>query len=171
MRFPRVMVTGHRPQGIPPRNRRWVELELERIAVKLRDQNGMRVGISGMALGADTWWGFATVFAWCDLWAFIPFPQQPEKWQPEDLARWNELRSRAKHEVVVAEEYSVGALHARNDAMLANADLVVAVWDPSHTTGGTYSCVQKAHQAAMPMIHVNPVTQTTSMVAPGRMPA
>lgn len=163
MRFPRVMVTGHRPQSIAPDAHEWTSRELERIAVKLRDQNGMQVGISGMALGADTWWGFATLFAWVDLWAFIPFEQQPDRWAPEDVVRWQELRDRATHEVVIAEEYSAGALFARNTAMLDNSDLVVAVWDPAHTSGGTYDTVGKASGRNIPIVHVNPVTRSTTM--------
>lgn len=162
MRYSRVMVTGHRPQFLAPDAQEWAKLELERIAIKLRDQYGMQVGISGMALGADTWWGYATVFAWCDLWAFIPFPQQPDRWGTADVAAWRELRSRAAHEVVIAGEYSVGALHARNDAMLSNSDLVVAVWDPSKVSGGTASAVAKAQSAGMPMIHLDPVARTVT---------
>lgn len=163
MRFGRVMVTGHRPQFLSPESQAWAERELERVAVKLRDDHGMQVGISGMALGADTWWGFATLYAWQELWAFIPFPQQIDRWAPGDIARWWELRDRAAHEVLIANEYSVGALHARNDAMLENSDLVVAVWDPSKTTGGTASAVQKAQQRGLPILHLDPVAQTTTM--------
>lgn len=169
--FPRVMVTGHRPQGLSVISREWIPLELERLAVKLRDQHGMRYGISGMALGADIWWAQATVFAWQELWSFIPFPQQAEKWAASDVALWNEMRGRAAHEVVIAPEFSVGALHQRNDAMLENADLVIAVWNPWATTGGTYSCVQKAVSRGLPIVHLNPDMQTTTMVAPGRMPS
>ena len=82
---------------------------------------------------------------------------------PEDVARWRELRERAAHEVVIANEYSVGALHARNDAMLSNCDLVVAVWDPSKTTGGTASAVQKAQGKGLPILHLDPVARTTVM--------
>lgn len=157
------MVTGHRPQFLSPDSQAWAERELERVAVKLRDQHGMQVGISGMALGADTWWGYATLYAWQELWAFIPFPQQSDRWAPADVVRWQELRERATHEMLIAGEYSVGALHARNDAMLENSDLVVAVWDPSKTTGGTASAVQKAQQRGLPILHVDPVAQTTAM--------
>ena len=166
MRFPRVMVTGHRPQFFAPDRAAWAERELERVAVKLRDHHGMQAGISGMALGADTWWGFATLYAWQELWAFIPFPQQPEKWMTSDRVRWQELRERATREVVVAGEYSVGALHARNDQMLDYSDLVVAVWDPSKQTGGTASCVQKAQARGLPILHVDPVAMTVTMKAP-----
>lgn len=171
--FPRVMVTGHRPQGIPVESHEWVKLELERLAIKLRDEHGTQVGISGMALGADIWWAQAVKFAWLDLWAFLPFPQQAERWAPVDVALWNEMRGRAAHEVVVADAYSVQALHARNDAMLENADLVVAVWDPLTVTGGTYNTVVKAVKRGLPIIHLHPypLAQRTTMVAPGRMPS
>lgn len=169
--FPRVMVTGHRPNGIPVGSAPWVKLELERLAVKLRDQNGMKVGISGMALGSDIWWAQATVFAWQELWAFIPFPQQAERWTPEDVALWTEMRGRATHELITASEYSIAALMQRNEDMLQNSDLVIAVFDPSQHMGGTLATVRSAVRRMLPIVHVNPVTQSTMMLAPGRKPA
>lgn len=171
VQFPRVMVTGHRPQGLSAASCDWVPLELERLAVKLRDQHGTRVGISGMALGSDLWWALAVKNAWLDLWAFIPFPQQTEKWRPADVALWHEMRGRAHYEHVIAPEYSVQALHARNDAMLDHADLVIAVWNPWSTGGGTTSCIEKAVNRGLPILHVDPDRQTTKTVAPGRMPS
>lgn len=156
------MVTGHRPQFIPEQNQEWVELELERIAVKLRDQHGMQIGITGLALGADTWWGFATLYAWCELWSFLPFPQQADRWSTQQVAQWRELQERSSHVVKIADQYSVQALHARNDAMLANSELVVAVWDPAKTTGGTASAVEKAQQLGLPILHVDPIARTTT---------
>lgn len=169
--FPRVSVTGHRPQGIPTQSHEWVKLELERLAIKLRDDHGTRVGISGMALGADIWWAQSVKYAWLDLWAFIPFPQQPERWQPADGALWNEMRSRAAAEVIIAPEYSTQALFTRNEAMLNDSDLVIAVFDPSTQKGGTFATVQSAVQRMLPIIHVNPIAQSTMMLAPGRIPS
>lgn len=172
-RFPRVMVTGHRPQDIPPQSHDWVKLELERLAIKLRDQNGTQVGISGMALGSDIWWAQAVKFAWLDLWAFLPFPQQAERWAPADVALWQEMRGRAAYELVTAQSYSVQALHQRNTDMLKNSDLVIAVWDPLKTTGGTYNTVTKAVKMGLPIIHMHPypLAQRTTFVAPGKMPS
>lgn len=169
--FPRVMVTGHRPQGLSHAARDWVPLELERLAVKLRDQHGTQVGISGMALGSDIWWAQAVKYAWLDLWAFIPFPQQAEKWDSPDVALWNEMRRRAAAEVVIAPEYSVPALFQRNEAMLNDSDLVIAVWNLWSTTGGTTATVKSAVARGLPIIHLNPDAQTTKMITPGRMPS
>ncbi|QUE25557.1 DprA-like DNA processing chain A [Microbacterium phage SadLad] len=172
-RFPRVMVTGHRAQKIPAESHDWVKLELERLAIKLRDQHGTQIGVSGMALGADIWWAQAVKYAWLDLWAFLPFPQQADRWAPADVALWNEMRSRAAYEVVTAPEYSVGALFQRNEDMLENSDLVIAVWDPTVTSGGTYATVQSAVRRGLPIVHMHPhpLAQTTTFVAPGRMPS
>ncbi|GAB6857885.1 SLOG family protein [Microbacterium xylanilyticum] len=153
--FPRVMVTGHRPKLMSAHQQRHSRTELERVAQKLTAVYGMEVGISGMALGADTDWAHAVLNAGVPLWSFVPFPQQAELWSDAQRSEWNELRSRAAREVVVADAYSVRALHARNDAMLNDADLVVAVWDPRVTTGGTASCVRKARDRGMPIIHVD----------------
>lgn len=169
--FPRAMVTGHRPQKLPAESLGWVELELERLAIKLRDQHRTEVGISGMALGADIWWAKAVKFAWLDLWAFIPFPTQAERWQPEQQALWQEMCGRAAHRIVIAEHYSVDAFMQRNTAMVEDSDLVIAVFDVSQGASGTADTVRKAYAKGLPIIHVNPITQTTSFLTPGRMPA
>lgn len=168
--FTRVMVTGHRPQKLSMNARDWIPLELERLAIKLRDQHETRVGISGMALGSDIWWARAVKYAWLDLWAFLPYPQQADRWQPEDVALWQEMRSRAAHELITAEQPSNQALFQRNTDMLENSDLVIAVWNPWTAVGGTAATVQQAVARNLPIIHLNPDTQSTTIVAPGRMP-
>lgn len=155
MNYPKVMVTGHRPQHLSDPQRAFARGELDRIAQRLVAENGMTVGISGMAIGADMDWCYAVLAAGVQLWGFIPFPQQPDKWTLYQRQEWDYLRGRCTRTWVGADRYSVGALHARNDAMLAEADLVVAVWDPTKVTGGTASCVQKARQLGKPIIHIN----------------
>lgn len=164
------MVTGHRPQKLPAGSHKGIELELERLAVKLRDQHGMRVGISGMALGADIWWAQATVFAWQELWAFIPFPQQADNWEPADVALWQEMRGRATHEPITAPTYSVAALMQRNTDMVDNSDLVIAVYDPAQPKSGTGGTVRKAAAKMLPIIHLNPVNGSTTLLPPGKAP-
>jgi len=163
--FERVMVTGHRPQYMSTFQAAFATSELERLAAKLAAA-GTRVGISGMALGADRWWADAVIAAGLDLWSFIPFPQQAARWREVDRAHWQYLRGRAVHEHVTSLSYSVPALHQRNDDMLDAADAVIAVWSPSKTTGGTASCVQKAMRRGMPIIIVDLDAMETSMRMP-----
>lgn len=162
MDYPKVMVTGHRPQHLTIPQDDFARAELDRIAQKLVAENGMTVGISGMAIGADTYWCYSVLAAGAELWGFIPFPQQAAKWSLYQRQEWDYLRGRCARTWVGADRFSVGALHARNDAMLAEADLVVAVWDVRKMQGGTASCVQKAMRLGKPIIHINVATFETT---------
>lgn len=143
-KYERVMVTGHRPQHLTKRESSFARSELNRLAEKLVDDHGMVAGISGMALGADTWWAHAVLdTADAELWAYIPFEHQPDRWREEEQKTWRSLRSLASREVVLGVEYDVKLLHARNDAMIRDSDLAIAVWKPSKETGGTASAVRK----------------------------
>lgn len=162
--WPRVMVTGHRPQHLPPGSADWVHAELERLAIKLRDEHGMTIGISGMALGADTWWADALVRHGVPLEAHVPFPQQPDRWPVDTQAEWRRLRGLAAKVETYGPEYDVKWLHVRNDGMLRSpADLVIAVLDPAKTDGGTASAVRKATGLRLSIIHVNPRTLATTI--------
>lgn len=162
MNYPIVMVTGHRPQHMTETQQGFMRAELDRLAQKLVAEHGMTVGISGMAIGADTDWCFAVLAAGAQLWAYVPFEQQADKWSISQRDEWHYLRRRASHELVLADRYSVGALHARNDRMLADSHLVIACWDPTKLNGGTASCVQKARRLGKPIIHVNLATFATT---------
>jgi len=110
--WPRVAVTGHR--SLEPSEAAFAKAELARLAGKLRDHHGTTTAISGMALGADTWWAEAAVDAGMELWAYIPFEAQSDRWPEADRERWAGLRSRATREVVLGVDYHVALLHARN---------------------------------------------------------
>ncbi|XKH58548.1 DUF1273 domain-containing protein (plasmid) [Citricoccus nitrophenolicus] len=153
--FRSVMVTGHRPHLMNPVQASWAESELQRLAVKLRDEHGCTEAISGMALGADTWWAKAALGAGLRLAAYIPCESQPSRWSAADRRTWEQLRVEATREVVVGTVPNARTFHARNDAMLQDADLVVAVWDPTVTTGGTAATVAKARRRGMDIIIVD----------------
>lgn len=162
--WPVVAATGHRPQHLSPDAREWIRPELDRVAAKLRDEHGTRVGISGMAIGVDQWWARSVLRAGLELWAYVPFPQQPDPWDDEDRAEWADLIKRAAGVKTFGQSYSVKLLHARNDGMLADADAVVAVHRAAKTTGGTASAVKKATRRRLPIIHLDPDTQTVRLV-------
>lgn len=161
--WPTVMVTGHRPQHLSPDVRPWVRAELNRLAVKLRDEHGMAVGISGMAIGSDLWWADALVANGIPLWAHVPFPQQPDRWRADDVAEWNRLLRVAKKLTTYGGYYDVKFLHDRNDGMIRVSAACVAVLLPGKADGGTASAVRKATAHGMPIIHVNPEARTTTL--------
>nr|WP_221374377.1 DUF1273 domain-containing protein [Actinoplanes polyasparticus] len=159
--WPTVMVTGHRPQHLAPADRPWVRSELNRLAVKLRAEHGTQVGVSGMAIGSDLWWTDSVDRAGLKLWAHIPFPQQPDKWQPADRVEWERLCRVADKVKTYGGYYDVRTLHARNDGMIEVSAAAIAVWLPGKTSGGTASAVRKLDGAGVPIIHVDPAARTT----------
>jgi DNA recombination-mediator protein A len=159
--------TGHRK--LTKVQHRWVTPELARVADKLRTGHGCTTAVSGMALLVDQEWADVALDAGLDLWAVVPFPAQPDTWPEADRDRWHELLKRAHRVSVVSEEDPVDNRQAakmllrRNDKMLVVCDVVVAVWDPSRTQGGTYSAVDKAVRRGLPVIWLNPAAETVKV--------
>jgi ribA/ribD-fused uncharacterized protein len=160
-RWVRVAVTGHRPHKLTADQATFARTELARLAVKLRDQHGTAVAITGAARGADTWWADAAADAGLAVWAYCPFTAQADTWTPAEQDRWRRLRADAARVVTLGGGYDVRLLHARNDLMIRDADLLVAVWDPQVTTGGTASTVAKARAAGRPVVVVDVAAAAT----------
>jgi len=154
--FPKVMVTGHRPKSFGAGDELWSVRELHRTLKRLQRFHGVEEAISGMALGADTWWADSALSLGIPLAAYIPFEAQPDAWGRDDREKWRSLREQAHREVVLGDHYDVRLLHARNDAMLRDADLCVALWRKSATSGGTFSAVKKAQAMGKPLIILDP---------------
>lgn len=154
--FPKVMVTGHRPKSFGAGDAQWSVRELQRTMKRLQMFHGAEEAITGMALGADTWWAESALKLNIPFAAYIPFEAQPDAWVQEDREKWRKLRELAQREVVLGDHYDVRLLHARNDAMLRDADLCVALWRKSATTGGTASTVNKARSMGKPLIILDP---------------
>lgn len=171
MTWPTVMVTGHRPQHLAPDVHGWVRSELARLAVKLRDDHGMAVGVSGMAIGADLWWADALVGNGIPLWAHVPFPQQPDRWRAEDRSEWERLLGLAVKTTTYGPDFDVKLLHARNDGMIRVSAAAIAVWLPDKHDGGTASAVRKLTAAGTPVIHVNPAVRVTTLRRGGQRAA
>lgn len=153
MNFPTVMVTGHRV--LSDEQRTYATDALRKIAKTLLKNHNTQEVISGMALGADTIWAETALEFGIPLAAYIPFPQQADTWTPNEQKTWQELRDQSSREVCIAQNYSVRYLHARNDRMLKDSSLVIAVWEPSLKTGGTTSTVNKARALGKPIIIVD----------------
>ncbi len=72
--YPAVSVTGHR--SLTDSQMAWLGPELDRILHKLRDEHGTTDAHTGMAIGADTDFGWSALNARLKLHAHVPFPQQ-----------------------------------------------------------------------------------------------
>jgi len=159
--------TGHRPDKLPGGYKEntvgCVELkkalfqEVERLA-----SDGYTEFISGGALGVDTWAAEAVLevkktHPLIKLTIARPFPSQDSKWPQESKYRFKAFCDAADKVVDVSPEpYAVWKMQIRNQYMVDNSDLVLAIYDGSK--GGTGNCVEYAKSKQKQIIIIDPNT-------------
>jgi len=158
-------MTGHRPEqfvdsGMASQNaKHWIE----NMVVFLRDDErfGMTEGISGMALGVDTWWAVQLLKYEVPLSAYVPFWEQGRKWAESDRRTWGQIIGAARDVKVFgrSEPYDVNLFGQRNQGMVDDCDLLLAVADGSGT-GGSHRTLAYAKASGCPWIHYNPWDNT-----------
>lgn len=96
----------------------------------------------------------------------IPFLNQDVKWNINDRNRWRQQMddSDIVTKVDTLEKYKIkgykeniyypAKMQKRNQYMVDNSDIVIAVWDGSK--GGTYNCVKYAQKLGKRIIQINP---------------
>lgn len=97
----------------------------------------------------------------------VPFKDQPIKWfnqtdvkrykgQLEDADKVTYVDKIDKYKIKGYEEdrYYPAKMQKRNEYMVDNSDIVIAVWDGSK--GGTCNCVQYAKKLGKEIIYINP---------------
>ena len=142
--YPVVAITGHRPGSLNTDQQKYMKERLKFIADGLVDYYGAEKFLTGLALGADTIWAELALKYGIEYDVYIPFEGQEERWSKTDKKKYQDLRSGAVIEKVFGQQFSNRLYHARNDALIRDSDLLVAVWRPSVQKGGTFSTVQKS---------------------------
>lgn len=111
--------------------------------------------ITGMALGVDQL--FAKIAIEKDL-AFIaalPCRNQDKLWPDASKRLYRELLSKATLVTYVHDgEYTKSCMQERNEFMVDNCDLLIAVFDGS--PGGTYNCVEYAVNNNTSILKIDP---------------
>jgi ribA/ribD-fused uncharacterized protein len=159
-KWTRVMVTGHRDKFLTGPQKEWINTQLSRIAEKLVNDYGTKVAIHGGANGADLAWANTASAANLELWAYLPFPQQTKGWNQSQIEDWERVTTLtffgglSTYTRYLDKEYSVAALHRRNEWMLRDADAVIAIYDPTKTTGGTVETLKKVG-TTLPVIRLD----------------
>lgn len=151
--------TGHRPnklgneyQMVGPYSD-FIRKEIK--AILLHDKPN--VIISGMALGVDM------IFAQCGIdlgipvIAAIPFKGQESKWPFKSIRVYqNILANKLVCQKIVSEgDYSAAKMQTRNEWMVDNCDVLVAVWDG--TPGGTGNCVKYAESKNKKILYISKI--------------
>lgn len=163
-----IALTGHRPQKLDgynldtPYYKKMHQTLLTIIENAIKTHPDTTIWIhSGMALGADTVWGFAAKSAkakYPDIvkfYAEIPVMTQSNKWFKQiDKSRWQLLYELADDKTIYAEDYSPVVLQERNIGMIDHADSLIAIWDGSK--GGTGNAVKYAKSINKPVHYIRP---------------
>jgi len=136
----RVAFTGHRPERLGDR----VNDVYTAIQTFMQNENPSLV-ISGMAGGVDqlaAGWARALRIPWV---AAVPFIGQQSRWPKRHQDVYFKLLEDASRIEVISESYSKDVYQKRDEWMVDNCDLLVAVWD-GKKYGGTYNTIKYAER-------------------------
>ena len=138
-----VAGTGHRPNKLGGCNNESY-LKLVAIAEEWIRKNKPTKVISGMAQGWDQALAQAAVNCGVPFIAAVPFKGQESRWTAKGQKYYTVLLSKAESiEYVCDEGYAPYKMQVRNEWMVDNCDLVLAMWDG--TKGGTHNCIKYAY--------------------------
>ena len=141
--------TGHRPPKLGGYSEAALAKLISFAGIHLKKIKPTTV-ISGMALGWDTALACAALELDIPLIAAIPFKGQELMWPTGSQERYTRLLSEVSELVIVSSGgYSVQAMQERNEYMVNNSDLVLALHNGS--PGGTGNCVRYANKINKPI--------------------
>lgn len=162
----KIAITGHRPNKLgndydfTSNLIRNIRLEIMRHLVIIQSKNIMDniILITGMALGIDTLFAQIAISMKFPFIASIPCFNQDKVWSQKSKEIYNQiLSSKLCTLKVISEcEYNSSVMQKRNEWMVDNCDLLIAVWDNS--AGGTANCVKYAKSKNKEIIYINPQT-------------
>lgn len=151
-----VAFTGHRPDelgGWDLPNPTYIHV-CQQIEKTLKEVQPEKV-ISGMALGVDQWAANIAVKLNIPFVAAMPFVGQDSVWPAASQKTYHALLKRASEQVIVCEGgYAPSKMQVRNEFMVNECDILIAVWDRS--PGGTANCVKYAEGIGKKIIYINP---------------
>lgn len=158
-------VTGHRPKdlgGYDPKDptNAWLINATVEVLRQLKTA-GFKRFITGMALGYDQWsleaalkvGGFYLIAA-------VPCAGQESRWPQSSKDQYYSLLEKCDEVHVLADNYSVQAMHSRNEWMVERAVLTLAAYTVGKTAGGTYNCLTHAAKHDNHVVVLDPATKT-----------
>jgi uncharacterized phage-like protein YoqJ len=150
-----VAGTGHRPPKLGGYTTyAWQRLLLtaER-AIELLEPDQI---ITGMALGWDQALATQALEMGIPYIAAVPFKGQENMWPESSKRQYHHLLHYAHSVITVCEGgYSAASMQRRNEWMVNNCHVVLALWDGS--AGGTANCVNYAKHVKRPMKNAWPI--------------
>jgi len=157
-----VAFTGHRPDklgGYTLPNKTYIKVcqEIDKTLQELKPEKV----ITGMALGVDQWAANIAVNLKIPFVAAVPFDKQESKWPESSQKIFNMLLKKAAEKIIVSPGgYSADKMQTRNQWMVDNCDVLIAVYDGS--AGGTGNCVNYAQSIKKRIIFIDPGALTAA---------
>lgn len=157
----KIAITGHRPNKLgndynltSPLLMSIKETIMDVLRSECEDLEKLTL-ISGMALGIDTLFANIAIENNIPFIASIPCQGQASVWSSETREKWNELLSKACEVVNVSGKilYEPYMMQKRNEWMVNNCDILIAVWDG--TSGGTKNCIDYAISKSKRIVYID----------------
>lgn len=145
--------TGHRPKSCPckyDKNHPWLLKLKEKVKCNLQTldtvaDTGIMVKTGG-AIGWDTWLAQVTLELELPLGLILPNKDQDKVWPQASRDEYRRILDLATTVEYVAEKFSYASLRKRNKKLVADADIIFALWNPKLKEGGTFSTVIEAQE-------------------------
>jgi uncharacterized phage-like protein YoqJ len=160
----KLAFTGHRFKDLPEDDDtlNWLEDNLYGVMLEIKSTVPTPKIISGMAEGVDQIAAMVAIDLFIPLIAARPYGDHAAG----DKDTYKYILEHADQVVVVSPgAYAVWKLHARNEWMVDNADMLCAVWNPEKESGGTYACLQYAlKKSTIPILHIDPFAKSKKWI-------
>ena len=85
----------------------------------------------------------------------LPCADQSIRWTKRERDRYEKILSRCDKIVTLQEAYTSDCMQKRNRYMVANSDILIAVWD-KRINGGTAKTVEYARSIYKPVLIIDP---------------
>lgn len=147
--------SGHRPQFCPCKfdeNHKWLLGLKEDLKSYLLTEKPEAV-ITGGAIGLDTWLAEVTLALKIPLHLYIPFKGQGKNWPKESQDKYESILKEATVVKYISETYSKYSFLQRDEAMVNDCDVVLALLNPAADSGGTYYTVNYAKNSSKEIVN------------------
>lgn len=154
------MITGHRPNRLGGYNESnpialRVKATLSAHLLQLLADHPDLELITGLAQGVDTWGAEIGIENNIPVHAYLPFTGQQSRWPKAAQDKYFDLLTKCKSSKFISSVASEQAFLDRNDAMVRDCDMAIAVWDGSMSSGTGYT-VHRLRTARKKVIVLHP---------------
>jgi hypothetical protein len=132
------------------------------MAALLAQESNKIVGYTSLAKGADQLFADVVLEHGGIIYAVIPFSGYERTLRGQERHHFKELLQRASKETLNVDGSDQDAYLAAGRRIVSLVDLMIAVWNgrKAKGKGGTADVVAYSRRRKVPLIHLNPTTQT-----------